>query len=95
MSFYGPQLSSHALPVPRREGDLWSLFHDESPKNLDFLFSHQSVMELFNFTSTFRRTSDVPFPTQWLSGQSGPLSSSLKHHEIVKQAHQPERKKPY
>ncbi|XP_076467363.1 GDP-fucose protein O-fucosyltransferase 3-like isoform X2 [Babylonia areolata] len=67
LSFYGSSLSVHELPVPRGEGHLWALFHDESPKNMDFLFSHQAVMELFNYTSTFRTTSHLPFPTQWLN----------------------------
>ncbi|XP_070188906.1 alpha-(1,3)-fucosyltransferase 10-like [Littorina saxatilis] len=75
LSFYGPSLSCHELPLPRREGDLWSLYHDESPKNRDFLFSHQSVMELFNYTATFQRTSDFPFPTQWLDAESDITSS--------------------
>ncbi|KAL8573579.1 hypothetical protein ACOMHN_047849 [Nucella lapillus] len=75
ISFYGPFLSVRELPVPRGEGHLWALFHDESPKNMDFLFSHRVVMELFNYTSTFRRHSDMPIPTQWLVDVKDLLSS--------------------
>lgn len=44
----------------------WALFHEESPKNNPILH-HQTTIELFNHTSTFRRSSDYPLVTQMLS----------------------------
>lgn len=43
----------------------WALFHEESPKNNPILH-HQTTIELFNHTSTFRRSSDYPLVTQML-----------------------------
>lgn len=40
--------------------------HEESPKNNPILH-HQSTIELFNHTSTFRRHSDYPLITQFLN----------------------------
>ena len=42
------------------------MFHEESPKNKPLLH-HQSTIELFNHTSTFRRHSDYPLITQFLN----------------------------
>ena len=44
----------------------WALIHEESPKNNPILH-HQTTIELFNHTATFRRSSDYPLVTQMLS----------------------------
>ena len=62
----GTEMDLCDLPPPRRAHQEWALLQDESPQNNDFLFSHSEVMELFNFTSTFKRKSDFPLATRWL-----------------------------
>ncbi|KAK3863825.1 hypothetical protein Pcinc_030440 [Petrolisthes cinctipes] len=57
--FYGSDFSVEDLPLPRKAGQWWGLLHEESPKN-NPLFDHRQVVELFNLTGTFRRTSDFP-----------------------------------
>lgn len=42
------------------------MFHEESPKNNPILH-HETTIELFNHTATFRRSSDYPLVTQMLS----------------------------
>ncbi|XP_074621062.1 GDP-fucose protein O-fucosyltransferase 3-like [Acropora palmata] len=64
--FYGTLFSPTDLPLPRRGHHEWALYHEESPKNNPILH-HQTTIELFNHTSTFRRTSDYPLVTQMLS----------------------------
>ncbi|XP_067952156.1 alpha-(1,3)-fucosyltransferase 10-like [Watersipora subatra] len=63
--FYGTDVSLKDLPLPRQRHHVWSLMHEESPKN-NILFSFKGIMELFNFTSTFRRESDLPLTTQYV-----------------------------
>lgn len=47
------------LPLPRCPNHvLWSAILPESPK--DMLFLHETVLKLFNYSSTFSRYSDVP-----------------------------------
>ncbi|KAK3090346.1 hypothetical protein FSP39_011087 [Pinctada imbricata] len=77
--FYGTGVELADLPLPRRKHDLWFLTHEESPKNNDHLFSHPEIMTLFNYTSTFKRQSDYPIPTQWL-----PNLSYLKSRQFLK-----------
>ncbi|XP_046366611.2 alpha-(1,3)-fucosyltransferase 10-like isoform X1 [Haliotis rufescens] len=72
--FYGSLFLSSGLPLPRKDGDLWALVHEESPKNNEWLFSFESTMELFNYTATFQRGSDYPFPTHWLTNLDALLS---------------------
>lgn len=49
-------------PLPRRPDKIiWGLFHEESPRNVDILL-HERGLKLFNYSSTFSRYSDVPFP---------------------------------
>ena len=55
----------HFLTSRRRDHEQWALLHEESPKN-SFLFSHEDVMELFNYTSTFKTASDFPLTTQYI-----------------------------
>lgn len=63
--FYGTDFKPKDLPVPRQTHHDWGLLHEESPKN-NYLFSHREVMELFNYTSTFRRESSYPISTQYV-----------------------------
>ncbi|XP_048248575.1 uncharacterized protein LOC124151241 isoform X2 [Haliotis rufescens] len=72
--FYGSFFLSSALPFPRKDGDIWALIHEESPMNKDWLFSFRSTIELFNYTSTFKRGSDYPLTTHWLTNKETLLS---------------------
>ncbi|KAJ8878661.1 hypothetical protein PR048_019244 [Dryococelus australis] len=64
--FYGSNLDIFDLPLPRRSTQLvWALLHEESPKNLPTL-SHEAMLSLFNYSSTFSRHSDVPLTLQYL-----------------------------
>jgi alpha-1,3-fucosyltransferase 10 len=59
--FYGTDFSLHDLPLPRDiNNEDWALLHEESPKN-NYLFSFESIMNLFNHTATFKRQSDRNF----------------------------------
>ncbi|XP_033752113.1 alpha-(1,3)-fucosyltransferase 10-like [Pecten maximus] len=83
--FYGTQFEFSPLPLPRLPHHLWALEHDESPKNNEFIFSHEEVMTLFNFTSTFKRESSYPVSTMalpsldWLLSKEYLLSSEQKN----------------
>ncbi|XP_078718196.1 GDP-fucose protein O-fucosyltransferase 4 [Lampetra fluviatilis] len=63
--FYGTDFRAYEAPLPRLPHQTWALFHEESPMN-NYLLSHLPAMRLFNYTATFRRTSDYPLSTQWL-----------------------------
>lgn len=63
--FYGTDFKASDAPLPRRSGEDWALFHEESPKN-NPIFNHEDVMRMFNHTATFRRGSDFPLTTQYL-----------------------------
>jgi len=63
--FYGTDFKPYDVPLPRKSGEDWALFHEESPKN-NPIFSHQVMMSNFNHTSTFRRHSDFPLTTQYI-----------------------------
>lgn len=65
--FYGTAVEFKDLPMPREpEKKIWGLFHEESPKYVpEFMF--ESGLRLFNYSSTFSRYSDIPFPLQWFS----------------------------
>ncbi|XP_060065652.1 alpha-(1,3)-fucosyltransferase 10-like [Ylistrum balloti] len=63
--FYGTDLDDVDLPLPRNSHQHWALLHEESPKN-NYIYSHKSVVTLFNHTCTFKRESDYPIPTQYL-----------------------------
>lgn len=67
--FYGTLMKLTDLPLPRPKGQLWALMHEESPKN-NPVFSYNSMMELFNVTSTFRQESNYPLNTQFLRDQA-------------------------
>ena len=64
--FYGTSFNSRDLPFPRSAHHEWALLHEESPKNI-YHYSHPEIMELFNHTATFKRESDFPLTTQWLT----------------------------
>ncbi|XP_049886389.1 alpha-(1,3)-fucosyltransferase 10-like [Pectinophora gossypiella] len=49
------------LPLPRENKTIWALFHEESPRNTP-IFMHEKALNLFNFSSTFNKNSDVPIP---------------------------------
>ncbi|ESN98236.1 hypothetical protein HELRODRAFT_84791 [Helobdella robusta] len=59
--FYGTHLKLGNLPLPKLHD--WALFHEESPKNNRFIFSNEEFLSMFNYTSTFRRESDMPLTT--------------------------------
>lgn len=62
--FYGSQINIKKLPL-RKAYHIWGLYHEESPRNLEELM-HEPMLMLFNFSATFSRHSDVPFPLQYL-----------------------------
>lgn len=64
--FYGSSMEVEDLPRPRRPYEvIWGLYHEESPRNVEELM-HEEMLNLFNFSATFSRYSDVPFPLQYL-----------------------------
>lgn len=63
--FYGTRLELEDLPLPRQAHHLWALLHEESPMN-SYVLSHREMIELFNYTATFRRESDYPVTTIFL-----------------------------
>lgn len=75
--FYGSDFNPEDLPSPSTECQMWALLHEESPKNQP-LFSHKSAMNLFNFTATFRQTSDEPLTLQYLKSLNE-LTSQKEH----------------
>lgn len=76
--FYGTSLGLYDLPLPRREHEQWGLLHEESPKN-NFIFSFEYIMKMFNHTATFKRQSDLPVTTQWLTS----IDDLLDHTYLV------------
>lgn len=63
---YGTHFNFMDLPKERIPSILWGLIHEESMKNADFLFNHEAILSLFNYTATFKRQSDYPVTTQFL-----------------------------
>lgn len=60
--FYASKIENDKWPLPRYPNKIiWGLFHEESSKNTDILL-HEKGLQLFNYSSTFSRYSDVPFP---------------------------------
>ncbi|XP_055387261.1 alpha-(1,3)-fucosyltransferase B isoform X2 [Condylostylus longicornis] len=66
IAFYGSNLSVTDLPLPRSKDHLWALYHEESPKNVPFLYS-KNIFKHFNITSTFSRYSSMPLTVQYLN----------------------------
>ncbi len=57
--FYGTDLDPEDLPLPRKAYHQWALYHEESPMN-NYMLVHNTMLQLFNYTATFRRHSDYP-----------------------------------
>ncbi|XP_065199860.1 alpha-(1,3)-fucosyltransferase 10 isoform X2 [Planococcus citri] len=57
-AFYGSDIDPEDLPLPKMD-KFWALIHEESPKNTPILLS-DDFLKLFDFTSTFSRTSHFP-----------------------------------
>lgn len=77
--FYGTTIKVDDWPLPRNPNNIiWGLFHDESPKNVDILL-HEKGLKLFNYSSTFSKYSDVPFPLM----QAHSLSKITNRHFYV------------
>ncbi|XP_049884451.1 alpha-(1,3)-fucosyltransferase B-like [Pectinophora gossypiella] len=55
------------FPLPRRPETIWALVHDETPLNR-LPFMYEAGLNLFNFSATFSRFSDVPMPLIWSTG---------------------------
>ncbi|XP_052068620.1 alpha-(1,3)-fucosyltransferase 11-like [Mytilus californianus] len=64
--YYGTHFYFMDLPKHRRQEITWAVIHEESPKNADFLFNHEEILSLFNYTATFKRESDYPITTHFL-----------------------------
>lgn len=62
--FYGTHFNKSDLPLPRSH-NIWGLLHEESPRNSPLL-NHESILGLFNYSSTFSRYSDFPLTIQYL-----------------------------
>ncbi|XP_055592884.1 alpha-(1,3)-fucosyltransferase 10 [Uranotaenia lowii] len=58
--FYGRETSLKDLPV-RKPRDLWAIYHEGSPKETPYLLE---AIDLFNFSATISRHSDVPLTLQ-------------------------------
>ncbi|XP_038211743.1 alpha-(1,3)-fucosyltransferase 10 [Zerene cesonia] len=64
--FYASNIKFDSLPLPRKPKNvIWGLYHEESPRNVEEL-SHEEALRIFNYSSTFSRYSDVPYPLQFL-----------------------------
>lgn len=66
--FYGSDFDYLNLPLPRDAGKyIWALLHEESPRNTPII-QHGPSLQLFNYSSTISRYSDVPLTLQHLDG---------------------------
>lgn len=83
--YYGSQIELSNLP-PRRPSDVWGLYHEESPRNLEVLM-HEPMLNLFNFSATFSRYSDVPFPLQYLNSLEEVTSTKYFVPTVKKNKH--------
>lgn len=62
--FYASRLQFSSLPLPREpETYIWAITHEESPRNVPELM-FEKILNIFNYSSTFSRYSDVPYPLQ-------------------------------
>ncbi|XP_043488050.1 alpha-(1,3)-fucosyltransferase 10 [Polistes fuscatus] len=57
--FYGSNFQINDLPNWRSPFVQWGLMHEESPRN-NPMFVHRKALNLFNYSSTFSRFSNVP-----------------------------------
>ncbi|CAK9822127.1 Alpha-(1,3)-fucosyltransferase 10 [Anthophora retusa] len=65
--FYGSNFRINDLPKRKSNEISWGLFHEESPRNNPILV-HQEALNLFTYSSTFSRFSDVPLILASLPG---------------------------
>lgn len=73
--FYASRIKIDKWPLPRYPNKIiWGLFHEESSKNMDILL-HERALKLFNYSSTFSRYSDVPFPLFYAESQEKIIST--------------------
>ncbi|XP_049879664.1 alpha-(1,3)-fucosyltransferase 10-like [Pectinophora gossypiella] len=63
--FFVPYLDK--LPLPRNRTNIWGILHNESPTT-KVLFMYEETLNLFNFSATVSRYSDVPLPLMPLRG---------------------------
>lgn len=64
--FYGSLTNFDNMPLPRNPLKvIWAFQHEESPKNVMY-YMHEKTLNLFNYSSTFSRHSDVPFPLHYM-----------------------------
>ncbi|EFN80054.1 alpha-(1,3)-fucosyltransferase 10 isoform X2 [Harpegnathos saltator] len=57
--FYGSNFRVRDLPSWRDNATSWGLLHEESPRNNPILV-HEEALNLFNYSSTFSRFSNIP-----------------------------------
>ncbi|XP_044735609.1 alpha-(1,3)-fucosyltransferase B [Chrysoperla carnea] len=79
--FYGSQFDIYDLPLPRN-GTIWVLINDESPKNNPLLLFNETL-NLFNISSTFSRYSNFPTTLQYFSSIDSLLDT--KHFKSIKE----------
>ncbi|XP_076665647.1 alpha-(1,3)-fucosyltransferase 10 isoform X2 [Andrena cerasifolii] len=65
--FYGSSFQIDDLPKWKSDGVPWGLIHEESPRNNPILVQ-QEALNLFTYSSTFSRFSDVPLTLVDLPG---------------------------
>lgn len=63
--FYGSDFNLNDLPLPRKRQHMWSLLHEESPKN-NWLLATEHGISLFNMTATVSRYSHYPLHLHYL-----------------------------
>ncbi|XP_012221877.2 alpha-(1,3)-fucosyltransferase 10 [Linepithema humile] len=73
--FYGSDFRIHDLPNWRSNAISWGLLHEESPRNNPILV-HEKALNLFNYSSTFSRFSDVPLTLLDLPGLEELIATS-------------------
>ena len=78
--FYGSSFSATDVPLPRLMHHDWALLHEESPKN-NPSFCYESLISLFNYTSTWSRHSSFPITLLHLPSL-GYLTGNLYLHYI-------------
>ncbi|XP_057337348.1 alpha-(1,3)-fucosyltransferase B [Microplitis mediator] len=57
--FYGSNIEFDDLPFPRQTNVTWGLLHEESPRN-NLILVQEEALQLFNYSATFSRFSDLP-----------------------------------
>lgn len=65
--FYGSNFRINDLPKWKSDEIPWGLLHEESPRNNPILVQ-QETLNLFTYSSTFSRFSDVPLTLADLPG---------------------------